>query len=186
MCNPTLALGMQAVGGAASTVGSYFEARGERSALNAQASIDDINARIAERSAQSEILQGQREEQRSRLATTQLKSTQRASLAANGVDLGSDSAAAILTTTDIMGEVDANTIAANAARSAWGYRAQGTSYQNSALMKRASARGISPWMRAGTSLINSASSLSRDRYLMKRAGVELPKTWGEFKDSFWG
>lgn len=161
----------QVGGGAMGAVGSYFSARQQKTALNAQAAIADQNARIAELGAQSELARGQREEQSSRLKTGQLKSSQRASMAANGVDLGSDTATNILTSTDTMGDIDANTIASNAVRSAWGYRTQATNAQNEALMKRATAGGINPLASAATSLIGSAAQVAGSWYSLNKAGA---------------
>jgi len=169
----TASIGGQSAGAAVSTVGAYYGAKSSKIALNAQANIADINARISELSAQSELEAGQRKEQASRLTTAKVKSSQKAAMAANGIDLGSDTAVNIQTTTDVLGEVDANTIAANAARSAWGYRTQGVNFKNDALFKRASAGAINPWMAAGGTLLTNASSVATNWYLLKKAGV-----WG--------
>ena len=115
---PMASLGMQAAGAAMGTVGSYYSARNTKSNLQLQANLADTNAQIAELGAQSALAQGAKEEQRSRLQTTALKKSQRVALAANGVDLGQGSAAEILTSTDLMGDIDANTIKANAVRNA--------------------------------------------------------------------
>jgi hypothetical protein len=49
----------------------------------------------------------------------------------------------VLTSTDVMGQIDKNTIAANAVRSAWGYRTQATSFQNEALHEACGRRARS-------------------------------------------
>lgn len=164
-------LALMAAGAASNVVGSYQSAKGQQSALRFQADIADQNARIAELGAQSELQRGQREEQATRLKTAQLKSTQRVAMAANGIDLGEGSATDILTSTDVMGEVDANTIAANAVRSAWGYRTQGMNAKNEALMKRATASGISPGMAATSSLLGSAGQVAGAWYSLNKAGA---------------
>ena len=171
MCDPRLAIGAQAYGAATSTVGAYYSAQAQKSSLKTQASIADTNARLAEISAQGELLKGQRAEQSVRLTTAKVKSSQRASMTANGIDLGSTTAVNVLDTTDIMGEIDANTAAANAVRSAWGYRTQGVNYTNDAITKRATAKGISPWMQAGTSLLTGAGSVAKDYYQLKKYGA---------------
>ncbi|NVO06350.1 MAG: hypothetical protein HXX19_10670, partial [Rhodoferax sp.] len=113
------------IGGAVSSgLSAYYGAQAQKSSLDLQANMADINARMAESSAQATLLTGQREEQRSMIATANLKGSQRAAMAANGVDLGVGSAANILTTTDLMGEVDTNTLHANSVRSAFGLRTQ--------------------------------------------------------------
>ena len=169
---PMASLGMQAAGAAMGTVGSYYSAQNTKSNLQMQANLADTNAQIAELGAQSALAQGAKEEQRSRLQTTALKKSQRVAMAANGVDLGQGSAAEILTSTDLMGDIDANTIKANAVRNAWGYRTQATNYQNQALMNRASAGAISPGAGAVASLLGSAGSVGRSWYQLNQAGAK--------------
>lgn len=163
-------MAMQGAGAASSAVGAYYGAKSSKASLELQANLADINARQLESTAQSTLLTGQREEQKSRIATANLKGSQRASLAANGVDLGVGSAEQILTSTDVLGEIDANTINANAVRSAWGYRTESTNQKNQALMSRASASAISPGGAAVTSLLGSAGSVASSWYLMGKAG----------------
>jgi len=162
---------MQGAGAASSAVGSYYSAQSQKTALGLQANLSDINARMSESAAQATLLTGQREEQRSDIATANLKGTQRASMAANGIDLGEGTANQILTTTDVMGQVDANTIQANAVRSAWGYRTQAANQTNQANMSRASASAISPLTSATTSLLGSAGSVASNWYLYNKAGL---------------
>ena len=169
---PMASLGMQAAGAAMGTVGSYYSAQNTKSNLQMQANLADTNAQIAELGAQSALAQGAKEEQRSRLQTTALKKSQRVAMAANGVDLGQGSAAEILTSTDLMGDIDANTIKANAVRNAWGYRTQATNYQNQALMNRASAGAISPGAGAVASLLGSAGSVGQSWYQFNQEGAK--------------
>lgn len=166
-----MSLAAQAGGTAMSTIGGFYSARSQQSALQSQANIADTNARIAELGAQQEQFRGEREVAALTLRAGQLKSTQRASLAASGIDLGSGTAAEILTSTDLMKEIDTNTATANAVRSAWGYRTQATNYQNDALSRRASADSISPFGAAATSLLGGAGSLASSYYTMGKAGA---------------
>lgn len=164
-------LALMGAGAASGAIGAFYSAKTQKSSLNAQANIAEQNARIAELGAQIELMRGQREEQSSRLRTAQLKSAQRTALAANGVDLGEGSALDVLTATDVFGEIDANTIAANAIRSAWGYRTQSTNLQSEALMKRATAKGVSPGMSAFSSLLGGASQVAGTWYGLNKAGA---------------
>lgn len=150
MCTPAAALAAQGAGAVSSAVGSVYAAKSQRSALALQADMSDLQARGA-------LAQGEREQQRSMLQTAQLKGTQRAALAANGVDLGQGSPLNILTTTDTMGGIDAQTIKANALRSAWGYRTQ-------AAADRASASAISPGLAGATSLLTGATAVADSWY----------------------
>jgi len=190
-------------GGVTSAVGSYFSAATQKATLKGQAAIADanariadanasavrttadVNARIAELGAQSALLQGQQQVGALTLKAGQLKSRQRASLAANGIDLGVGNAAEIQASTDIMSEIDRNTIEANAVRSAWGYRTQAVNFQNEALMaqsngwayrtdaenKRATAGGINPLGSATGSLLGSAASVAGSWYSLNKSGA---------------
>ena len=167
--------------GFTNAVGTYASASTQRAAAYYQANMLDLNAQMAERAAQGELQRGQREEQSVRLRTAQLKSSQRVALAANGVDLGQGTATDILTSTDVMGEMDANTVAANALRSAFGYRTQALNYTNEARTRRESAP--SPGMALATSLMGSATSVSEKWTGLQKTGA-LPKDanpWQIFK-----
>jgi hypothetical protein len=164
------ATGIQGIGAILGMIGAFSSAQGQKSNLRAQADIAEINATTAENSARAALFAGQHEEQRSMLATANLKSTQQAGFAANGVDLGEGSAARTLASTDVMGTIDKYTIAADAVRTAWGYRTQATNYQNEALMKRSGADSISPVMAGATSLISSAGSVAQNWYALNKTG----------------
>ncbi len=155
---------LQIGGAVTSAVGSYYSALNQKNNLKFQADLAEINARLAETSAQSILLQGQQQVGALTLSAGHLKGRQRASLAANGIDLGVGSAAEIQASTDIMKEIDANTLTANAVRSAWGVRTQATNYQNEAIAARATASTISPFGSFATSLMGSAGSVAQSWY----------------------
>lgn len=157
-------------GGVTSAIGSYNSAAIQKINLNTQAAIADSNARIAEVGAQSALLRGQKQASALTLKAGQLKSRQRASMAANGIDLGVGNAAEIQASTDIMAEIDKNTIETNAVYEAWGYRSNATNYQNEALMKRAGADSISPGMAAAGSLLGSAGTVASSWYSLNKTG----------------
>ena len=128
-----------------------------------------INARIAELGARSAFERGQKEVASLTMQAGQLKSRQRASMAANGIDLGEGNAAEIQASTDLMREIDKQTIEANAVRSAWGYRTEATNLQSAALMKEGSASGISPLMSGASSLLTGAGQVASQWYAMSKA-----------------
>lgn len=117
----------------------YSLAMGEISARQT-INMGEINARLSELAAETELNRGQREYASFTLKKGAMKSTQRANLAANGVDLGSGSALETLTSTDIMGEIDGSTIINNAVRSAWGYQTQAVVSRTSAAVGANNAR----------------------------------------------
>ena len=166
-------LAMQGIGAIVGVMGAYASVAAMKRNLKAQAELAAINAKTAEATAQSMLLAGQRSEQRSSIATANLKSTQTTAFAANGIDLGEGSAARTLTSTDVLGEIDKNTIHANAVREAWGYRANVTNYQNDALLKTAAGESLSAGVAAGTSLLNSAGSIASNWYQLGKGGSGL-------------
>lgn len=171
MCTPTAIVGMQAAGAASSTVGSFYGAKAAKADALFQADMAAMNAAQAEKSAQRTLLAGQTEEQRVRLATAQLKSRQRAAMAASGVALDSASAVNVLTSTDVMGDIDANTVAMNALAAAWGQRVEATNYTMQGTMARASARGISPAMAGFSSALTGATQVASTWYSLNKVGA---------------
>ena len=107
---------------------SYAEAMA-RIQANTVRQTAKINAQISEMGAQSVLHQGQQQVAGLTLKAGQLKATQRAAMAANGIDLGEGNAVDVQASTEIMKEVDKNQIEQNAIRSAWGYRTQGVAAQ---------------------------------------------------------
>jgi hypothetical protein len=183
---------MMGAGMASSAIGAYSSAQGQKSQMQYQAAMGTLNAAMAESDAsllelnasisetqgRMAIAQGQREEQKLRLGSAQLKSRQRTSIAANGVDLGVGSAARVLASTDYMTEVDAGEVRANAARAAFGYKVQGVNQKAAAMSARtqgvnysagsafaaATASGISPLSAAAGSLLGNAGSAAPSVY----------------------
>jgi len=161
-----LGVGLNLAGSVMSVIGAFAGAQAQRSSLAFQADMARINQAIAESNARGALMAGQREVQRSQLATAQMKSTQEAGMAANGIDIGEGSAARVRTSTDFMGQVDANTIAANALRAAYGYRTQATNFGIDATMKDASAQAVSPLVAAGTSMLTGAGRVASSWYAL--------------------
>lgn len=162
--NPIVGPLLSTFGAINGAIGTYYQAQAMSNNLKFQADMARINAGIAETNAQATLLAGQRAQQNVRLRTARLKSAQRVGMAANGIDLGSDSAVNVLTTTDVMGEIDANTVEANAVRAAFGYRTQGVNDMNMARLTSAVADNISPFGSGVSSLIGSAGKVADGWY----------------------
>lgn len=174
------------VGGAVtSAMGAQSAAASQKSSLSAQAALNATNARIAETNArvmelgaQGALLAGQSQVARLTHQAGNLKASQRVGQAANGLSLGEGSAAEVRASTDIMKEIDANTLTANAISNAWGYRTQAVNARtqavnasNASLMSSASASGLSPTSSAVTSLIGSAGRVSSSWYSLNKSGA---------------
>lgn len=166
-----VAVSSQVVGGVQSAVSSYYGAKAQARQLAFEADMADINARMAESAAERTLAAGRREVQRSKMQTAGLKSRQRVALAANGVALDEGSAVNVLTTTDYIGEVDANTIEANAIAQAWGHKIDAANQRAAARSGRSAASSIAPGQAAMSSIIGTAGSVASSWYSMNKAGA---------------
>jgi hypothetical protein len=160
---------------AISAIGDYqlakTQAKATKSQLQFQRDMSLISSRMNERTAQSILDAGQKQVGRLTMRAGQVKSSQRAAMAANGISLDEGSAVEVQATTDLVKEIDANTIQANAIRSAWGYRTNSVNYSNEALMSDASAQSIKPQQSANSNLLAGAGGVARNWYSMRQAGV---------------
>jgi len=169
----TTALALQAGSAVTSGIGSYYAAQGQRTALRHQARMAEINARISEGQARDALMIGQTQQQAIRERASQIRGTQRVALGANMIDLGSDTAVALQTSTDYLAERDVNMAEANALRQAWGFRMEATGQRGQAAMARATASGISPLLAGTTSLLSGAAQTGMTYANFKQAGVEM-------------
>lgn len=167
-------LALQAGGLLTSTVGSLYSARSQASGLGHQANLAEINARIADLGAESALEQGKQQVAERTLRAGQERGAQRAALAANGVALNEGSAAEIQASSALIKEIDANTLRANATRSAWGYRMNAGNLRTEAVMARATARGINPVGSAATTLLGGATNVATSWYGLQRSGALKP------------
>jgi hypothetical protein len=158
-----------AIGGMATGIaGSIQSANAQRAQARYQADVARVNQTIAGYQADSALEAGAKKEQQQRLQAASLKGTQRAVMAARGLDLGEGSPLDILTGTDILGEQDALTIRTNAAREAWGYRTQGASYGATAGMYDATANNTTAAYGVASSLLSGAGQVADAWYRYKR------------------
>lgn len=171
---------LQGFGAGFSAMGAYNQAKGEKAALEAQAQVELQNVQLAQWQSEDAIARGGNEANRAQLRGAQVKGSQRAAMAANGVDLGYGSALEVITDTDYLTAVDVQTIQQNAAREAWGYRVQGRQSLDRAAALRRGASQVKPWLSAGTSLLTSATSVAGKWYSGgsgKAPGVDGYSTW---------
>lgn len=158
-----------AFGAGFSAVGAYSQAKNQQAALQAEAQVQQNNAVLAGWQAEDSIARGEEAANRANMKGAQVKGTQRAAMAANGIDLGVGSAQNVLNDTDYLTAVDAATLRDNAAREAWGYRMQARGYVDKSTAARNGASSINPWLSAGTSLLTSATSVAGKWYSASRA-----------------
>jgi hypothetical protein len=149
MCEPTtIALIATAAAGTVSAVSSYQQGQ-------VQKQVARNNATMAEYAAQDAERRGELEAQAVQRKASQLKGTQRAMMAARGLDLGVGTPAEILDQTDFFGETDVATTRYNASREAWSNRAQG---QDMMQQGKWAARNAN--MQAFSTLLGTAGSVS--------------------------
>ena len=144
-------------------VGTYNAGNARKRALLAEAQIAEYQAQITRANTDQQVAD-------SRLRAAGLFGSQRAQLAANGVDLGSGGALDILQTTVQMGEHDASVIRDNGTRREWAQR-QGAS------IDRSVADGMNPTMDAVSSLIGDAGAVNKAWYRWKKEGGAGEKPW---------
>lgn len=120
----------------------------------------DVNAGLADTQAADALARGKETASRLALDTRQTEGSQRVSLAAQGVDIGSGTAADLQSDTAMMGALDRVTALNNAKREAYGYQVEATSDRSRADMVRSSTASM-----GRTTLLTAASQL----YAMKLA-----------------
>ncbi|WP_240905396.1 hypothetical protein [Bordetella hinzii] len=232
-----VALGSSVASMSSGMVGSYYSAKSQQSSLEYQARMSrisagvadtnaslveslgtanaeaikatgDFNASIAELGAQSALSAGQQQIATQTLKAGQLKSSQRAAMAANGVALDEGSAAEVQQSGDIVKGIDMDTLRANAARAALGYRVQGMQAQLSsqlqalntttnakiqamnlrtgagnanisATMNEGAASGISPFGSGAVSLLGGAGDVAKSWYAYNKTATDTRPTLDE-------
>lgn len=169
-------------GMASSAIGAYYGAKTQQYQLESQAlnmdfqkSMSELNAKNAEFTAQTILESGQRQIGAVTMRAGNVKGAARASMAARGIQAGVGSAADVIATTDLIKEVDVNTINARAVQTAEAQRMAAVNAQNQAMMSgvsadnaRMGASTINPFMSTSASLLGGASSVATAYYSDKR------------------
>lgn len=131
---------MALIPAAIAVVGGVMGAQNAKAQGAFQSASLEQNAAYKELAAQDAIVRGTKEADQQRIATRNMIGTQRAALAGNGIDVNTGTAAEIQDNTAQFGEMDAVTIANNAAREAWGYRVGAENDRNNARFARSNAK----------------------------------------------
>ena len=154
------ALGLSGAGGIIGAVGAYDSASAQKTQLAYEANIAASNAALAHYQAQQTQVIADQQTAQQEMKTSQTFSSQRTSMAANGVDLSQGSANEVLASTKYMGAVDAMTIQDNATRQAQAFNTEATNYSTESTMDTSASNSINPNMAAGSSLLTGAASLA--------------------------
>lgn len=174
MCEPASAAtlasasqGLMIAGTVAGAYGAYNQSKASKASLEYQASVARNNAEYSESQARDAIRRGQVAENDVRRRTAQLQGSQRARLAANGIDLGEGSALNILLDTDYFGELDALNVRDNSNREAAALRTQGSNQISNANLLDARADMESPIGAALPTLLTGAGAVANSWYRNK-------------------
>lgn len=157
-------------------LGAGLTARSQMAEGRYAAQAAGANARMAELQAEDALRRGDIEAMRQRQATRGLIGSQRAALAAQGIDLTSGSAMELQEDAAALGAQDAETIRANAWREAWGFRAEATNLRTQGHLERAAAA-----TKAGSTLLTGGLSMLRQYADRERPVVGARSTSGATK-----
>ena len=135
-----VAIGAMAAGTYMSVDAAAKKAKALRQQGDYQSDMFDFNAKMSKIQAQDAIDRGDKEAQNYLLKGRQTIGSQRAALAAQGVDVSTGSAADVQADTAVSAAMGAVTIRSNAWREAMGYKAQGVNYQNQGFIAKTSAQ----------------------------------------------
>lgn len=152
--------------------GSFGITRHQNAIAQSEANIARINAQMMEWQAQSRLHANEKDLLNLTMKAGQTKGSQRAALAANGIAVGEGSAAELQASTDIIKEIEANQLTANAHREAWGMRMQAANYEGQALM--AEAKKQNKWDVFGTTLLGGVSQVAQSYMLYNAYGLLDP------------
>lgn len=159
----------QGVAATINAFGSIGVTKHNNAIAQSQANIARLNAQMMERQAQGVLRSAEKAIVTKTMQAGQVKSSQRARLAANGIAVGVGSAAEIQASTDIIKEIDKNQLKSNAVADAWGYRMKAVGYEGDALM--AMAKKQSAGLNFGSTLLSGASQIANNYMLMGAYGV---------------
>ena len=141
---------------------------------NYNAQVARNNQTVANANADLALYKGTQAVGVSRQRTAQLEGAERAGFGSSGVDVNSGSALRTQMDTARIGEIDAQTITANAERSAWGFRQQADSFGAQASLER--ARGVQG---AFASLISGGGDFAEKWSKYKQQGYNATNSANE-------
>lgn len=136
---------------------AYSQSQAIKTQGNYQKNQLQFNAQIADLQAQDAIRRGDKEVKNKKIQTKQMIGTQRAALAAQGIEVNDDSALLIQEDTAGLGAEDAASIKSAAWREAWGYKVQNVDYTGQANMAQ-----ISSGFNARQTLLTGGLQFARD------------------------
>lgn len=153
--------GLFAASTAVNAVGSATSAYQQSQAIKAQGKYQSnqlrFNAEVADLQATDAINRGNADAATKKRQTKQVIGSQRAALAAQGIEVNEDTASLIQQDTAGLGAEDVQTIKNNAWREAWGYRVQAVDYNAQAGFASVASR-----FNANQTLLTGGLQFARD------------------------
>lgn len=159
---------LQGAGVGWSAASAYQAEEGRKKAYKYSARIAAENARMEEWLAKDAMRRGDQTKFAIGLKTGALKGTQRASLAARGLDIGEGSPLDLLTSTEYMGQVDLNTATDNTNKEVFGHRARARSYTNESQFYEEAADNADPFAAAAGTLMGGVGKVASSWYRLNK------------------
>lgn len=125
-----------AIQGVSTLQSSYMQSKALRAQGEYQEAIAEMNAKQMELQAEDSVKRGGSAAAKRQQEIRKATGSQRAALAAAGVDVGSDMAQNIAQETEAIGAADIAAIQTNAFREAWGYKAQASDTRSKGRMQK--------------------------------------------------
>lgn len=180
MCLPAIAAfaaanstALSVAGSVVGAIGQYQQASAAKTAAKYESAVASANAKVAEFKAQDVQDRAQQDAENLGRQIAAVRGKQKATIAANGIDLSSGSAQSLLDATDFYGALDQATLANNANKDKWSLQQQASNYKAEAQMQSSRASSISPFTSLATSLLGSAGKLA-DKWSVKNPAGEEP------------
>lgn len=160
---------LMAAGTVVTAYGASEQAQSQKDLARYNSQVATNNATLAEYEALDATKRGDEEAAAIRRNSDMLKGSQRASMAAKGLDLAEGTAAELQDQTEFFALTDMATAKNNAARQAWGNRTQGLNYRNESGKQTSISNSINPLMAAGTTLLTGAGQVANKWYTQPKS-----------------
>lgn len=141
MCGPAAAPALMLAATAVTMAGQGVSAMAASKQARHESKVANVNRQLESEKARDAILRGQEEGRRSRSQAGRQVGAQRATMAANGLDLGFGNAADVVGDTVVAGAEDSATLRQNSYRETRGYEISAMNFDAESAAKKAAARG---------------------------------------------
>jgi hypothetical protein len=162
---------MQGLSAASTVAGTLVQMKAARDQASYQANIANQNAAIANAQAVSAGEQGAYEQSQIRKQAREVAGSQKAALAANGLDTSAGSPLAILAGTAYQGEQNAQISRYNTALQMWGYENQANQYRDQAKFAKQAGKNA-----ATSSLLTGLTDLQKQYATLNNKKIITPNT----------